>query len=303
MELANNNTVIPDLPGVQPGVSPGSFSVPLPIDVYHSIETYISHSGMCELLRSPAHYATYLKKDAGEDKVNFGSAVHCAVLEPEEFKKQYVVFDGRRSGKAYDEFKAANPGATILSMDEHRRIQGILNAMHQFSEFPLMDAIRIGESEKSIFWINKETGAPCRIRTDSLNPYSTFDVKTIDDARPEKVQAQIMRMDYDLQAYMYTDGVASYTGDYRPFNFAFVEDKEPHGIWLYTAGASLLASGREKFLRGAKAFMEFHKANLAQCYTKAFSVIEAPQWRRRELAQLAGGETVVPAGQEDACYL
>ena len=283
---------VPDFPGVIRGTAEGSFSLPISNFDYHNIPSHISHSGMRELLRSLSHYATYIQeKDSAESKVNFGSAAHSYVLEPEEFKKQYVVFDGRRQGKIFAEFKAANPGAQILNLDEMARIVGIGTSLKTFRDFPLPDAIRIGESEKSIFWVNEETGVPCRVRLDSLNPFAIFDLKTIDDARPEKVIKQIMQMDYDLQAYMYGDGVHAFTGKRLPFNFLFAEDKAPHGIWLYAAGSTLLASGREKFLRGAEAFKKFRAAGqltFPQVYPGAFSVIEAPQWRRRELAQLEG---------------
>lgn len=295
--------LLSSFPGATPGKSDECVSVDLPIDTYHSMYAFISHTGMKELLRSPAHYHAYLGKGGDRGVTpNFGSAAHMAVLEPEAYARSYVVFEGRRAGKAFDEFRDAHIDKQILNRDEADRIEGILRSLREFSDFPVMDAFGIGESEKSIFWRCKETGACCRIRTDSLNPFAIFDLKTIDDARPTTVLQQIMRSDYDLQAYLYTSGVREFTGESLPFNFVFVEDKSPHGVWLYTAGASLLASGREKFLRGAKAFTDIERANLLQSYSPAFSIIEAPAWRRRELAQLMPG-TVVDPTPADSCYL
>lgn len=289
---------------VIPGASVDSYSMEMPIEAYHSVRTHISHSGMRELLRSPAHFAAYLA-GGGDRKAaapNFGSAVHCAVLEPNSFQERYTVFDGRRQGKAYDEFKAAHAGKEILNAEEFERINGIVEALEAFKDFPIMKAIRFSEVEKSIFWKCHETGVLCRVRNDALNPFAIFDLKSIDDARPDTVQRQVMRMDYDLQAYMYTAGVKEFTGEVRPFNFIFVEDQKPHGIWMYTAGSSLLASGREKFLRGARAFLEFGHADLSQCYQPAISIIEAPQWRKREIA-LAGSSDITNPSESDRQFL
>lgn len=276
---------------VTSGVSVDSYAMDMPIDAYHSVLTHISHTGMRELLRSPAHFAAYLSGKNSRKAVapNFGSAVHCAVLEPDKFQDRYIVFEGRRQGKSYDEFKAANVGKEILNADEFERINGIVAALESFKDFPIMKAIRFSEVEKSVFWKCSETGVKCRIRCDALNPFAIFDLKSIDDARPDTVLRQVMRMDYDLQAYMYTAGVKAFTGEVRPFSFIFVEEQNPHGVWMYTAGSSLLASGREKFLRGARAFLGFGNADLSQCYRPAVSIIEAPKWRKQEIAQSGSG--------------
>lgn len=287
---------------MRPGEAAGSFTAQLSNKEYHSIHTHISHSGMCELLRSDSHYATYLlQKGDDEDEFNLGSAAHTAVLEPDEYQKQYVLYNGRRAGKEWEEFKKANPGKIIFKEGERDRVEGIRKAIESFPDFPIMKAIRSGESEKSIFWVCKETGAPCRIRLDSINQFAIFDLKTIDDSRPFKVLHQVMRMDYDLQAYMYTAGTKAFTGKELPFNFVFIEDKPPHGVWLYTAGRTLLESGREKFLRGAKAFLRFNMAD-PKGYEGAFSVIEAPIWRQREI-MTAVDEPPAPVTEADLSYL
>lgn len=292
---------LPDWPGVRPGTAPGSFTARLTNPEYHSIGTYISHSGMRQLLRSDSHFANYLNSRGEDDGFNFGTAAHCAILEPEEFKKQYVLYEGRRAGKDWEAFKAANAGKVIFNQGERDRVLGVQKSLERFPDFPVMAAIRSGESEKSIFWVNEETGAPCRIRLDSINRFAIFDLKTIDDARPFNIASQIMRMDYDLQAYMYVDGVEAFTGTRLPFNFIFAEDKPPHAVWLYCAGQTLLESGREKFLRGAKAFMRFDVTN-PRGYEGAFSVIEAPFWRQKELIS-AGDKAPVQSNAQDDSYL
>ena len=60
----------------------------LPIQVYHSGEA-ISHSGIVQLLKSPEHYLQY-KTGSVEPTpaMEFGSAFHSFILEPEALFKR-----------------------------------------------------------------------------------------------------------------------------------------------------------------------------------------------------------------------
>lgn len=260
------------------GVAPGCFSVQIANAAYHRQLSYISHSTMVALLRSPAHLFAYLTKDRDESKPNLGTAAHCAVLEPAEFAQRYIVYSDRRQGKAWETFKADNADKVILSQAEMDSVSGMVEAIKSFDEFPLYKAIIGNEVEKSIFWTDEATGVGCRIRVDSLSPFVIFDLKSYTDSRPDAVARQIAAMDYDLQAYMYREGVRHFTGKTLPFIFAFVEDKKPHGVWLHTAGESVLANGRIKFQRGLRAFKALRESGNWHSYRNAMSVIELPRY-------------------------
>lgn len=260
---------------VSTGMSAGSFTGTLTNAAYHSLGDYISCSGMKALLRSPAHYQSYLE-DPDDDgvKPNLGTAGHCTILEPHSFDDRYAVYDGRRQGKVWDAYAALHGNKLILNRDEYDRVIGMRHAVMGFREFPLAEALSVGESEKSIFWTDRRTGVKCRMRADSLNPFACLDIKTIDDARPEKVWYQMLRMDYDLQAAMYVEGIRELTGKTVPFVFIFVEDKKPHGVWVYTAGQSIIEKGMEKFHRGLDAFKRLQETNDFHGYLGAVSTLE-----------------------------
>lgn len=62
--------------------------------------------------------------------MRLGTLVHLAVLEPERFAAEVVVFDGAtRRGKEWDAFLAANDGAQIVKADEKAHIQAIRDAV------------------------------------------------------------------------------------------------------------------------------------------------------------------------------
>jgi len=276
--------VVPNgIDNVSAGVSGGSFSGTLSNAAYHALGGHISCSGMKALLRSPAHYQAYLE-DPDDDgvKPNMGTAAHCAVLEPHSYDDRYTVYEKRRAGAPWETFKELHSGKLILNRAEADNVMGMYHAVMNFRDFPLAKALSLGESEKSIFWTDRETGVKCRLRADSLNPCAILDLKTIDDARPEKVLRQVVRMDYDLQAAMYTEGVREFTGKTLPFVFVFVEDKKPHGVWLYTAGQSVIDNGMRKFRRGLEAVKRLQDTDDWHGYLGAMTTLELPRY-----AQLA----------------
>ena len=95
----------------------------LPIQVYHASEA-ISHSGIVQLLKSPEHYLQYKTGSAEPTPaMEFGSAFHGFILEPEVFSKDYVLapkFDRRtKEGKEIAaKWDAENAGKISLSTEQ-----------------------------------------------------------------------------------------------------------------------------------------------------------------------------------------
>lgn len=265
------------------GETEGAYSAPLTNEKYHAVHTHISHTGMIELLRSPAHYRAYLQRGDEERKgVNIGAGAHAAILEPDRFDDQYIAYKGRRVGKAWEQFAQEHAGKVICSEREMDVMRNIQRAVREFRDYPLWAILRSSyvEIEKSIFWIDEETGAGCRIRHDVISDEAIFDIKTIDDARPERVSKMVAWMQYDLQAAMYSEGERVFSGKTKPFIFVFIEDKPPHGIWVYPAGSSVIRNGMIKFRRGVKDFAAVQQSGAYPCYQNAVSTLELPNYLR-----------------------
>ena len=288
------------------GASSKSFSCDMSNEDYHRQHDYISHSGMVHLLRSLAHFHAYrTQTPVAKTTPNMGTCTHTAILEPERFAKEFVVYSGRRAGKTWDAFAQKHSDSTILNEAEFARINGILTSLANFSEFPLQQILTEATREKSVFWTDEATGVQCRVRPDAYNAFAAYDLKTIDDARPDNVIRHVMRMDYDLQAAMYTEGLRALTGKVLPFNFIFVELDAPHGIWVYPAGPTLIESGMEKFRKGLVAFREYQESfsPLQQPYQNAITVLEAPAWRQRSLGYGSVQSKTISCDIDDMAYL
>ena len=263
---------------IEQGATPGCFHLDMSNADYHSLPESVSCSGLKHLLRSPAHYQTYLNSPF-DDKPNIGTALHCAVLEPEVFEKTYAFYSGDRRGKAFGAFVEENPGKIVLSEKEWITVQRMLKAIMTFDEYPLWEALRASRREMSVFWTDEETGVQCRVRFDAIcSPFAILDLKTTTDARPDQFIKQAVRLDYDLQAAMYTEAARRFTGELMEFNFIAVEEDEPNGIWLMPAGQSMLDNGWAKFRKALETYKRCTETGRWPNYTNARTTLEMPRY-------------------------
>ena len=93
-----------------------SMFIDMPADEYHSDPAVVGHSALVSLLHSPKHYYADLQRGRKvTPAMEFGTAFHTQVLEPERFAVEFVVkpkFDlrttvGKENSAAWD---AENPG-------------------------------------------------------------------------------------------------------------------------------------------------------------------------------------------------
>ena len=109
---------------------------------YHTNTSRISKSGLDLINRAPAHYyERYLNPAANPQKETpalvIGSAVHCAVLEPEEFGKRYAVgprVDRRtKAGKEeWEAFLQTSAGFIQLDSETATLCERIMEAVRNF---------------------------------------------------------------------------------------------------------------------------------------------------------------------------
>lgn len=261
----------------------GKFKVETPAwtnEEYHAYRDAVSTSTLKQLLRSAAHLKAYWEAPSKPTNARLiGNAVHAAVLEPNSFVSQYVVWDGDRRGKKYEEFEKANVGKSILKVSEKQDVVGMRDSVMAYEEYPIGELIRTGINETSIVWVDEETGVRCKVRPDNRNDYGIFDLKSTDDARPRAfIRLQCVPLDYDLQAYMYTEGVYQLTGKRLDFYFIAVEASAPYATWVHQASEAMLASGERKFRLALRKYVETVKVGKFPAYDHPCSVIEWPHY-------------------------
>lgn len=271
-------------PLLPPPFTPGVFD-DMPAEVYHATEA-LSQSGATKLLRSPAHYI--LERSTPKEPtaaMQFGSAVHCGVLEPNEFAARVVcapdINRRTKDGKAeWAAFIAESAGRIVLdadSFDAARRCVDAVNA-HPAARELLAGSRR----EVSVFWTDERYAVPCKARFDALNHGGIVDIKTTDDASSEAFALSIARWGYHRQAAHYSDGHTVTLGaEPAFFVFVAVERDPPHGVACYAMPYVGIMAGRREMANA--------KARYAHClacgewpgYPPTIDTIALPKWLLR----------------------
>lgn len=225
----------------------------LPIADYHAGEE-ISHSGIVKLLKSPEHYLQYkIGGDEPTPAMEFGSAFHAFILEPEVFASQYVLApkfdkrtkDGKEAAAKWDE---ENQGKTALAADQ----MDALTAMREsvFKHGGAAGMLVTGEAESSLYWTDEITGLKCRIRPDWLFDGGMADLKSCVSASKADFAKAVANLGYDIEAAFYVDGMKAVTGKSVDFFFIAVEKTAPYTTACYKASQEMIEIGRAKYRGG-----------------------------------------------------
>lgn len=230
-------------PPPDPGVYPGT-----------SFETYLSwraasNSVLAELLRSPAHARVKMEPEPEGDTPAriFGSAVHCAVLEPERFAREYATepditapayaeYKSPRSTKLYREECAdlEAQGVRILKAEDMEALEAIQRAVR---DHPSSGVILDGEgpAEASVVWTDPETGVPVKIRPDWIaeDVGAVVDLKTCRDASPEAFQRDFFQYGYHRGAGLYLRGCQEAGFDVEHYTILAAEKSPPWATAVY----------------------------------------------------------------------
>lgn len=167
---------------------------------------YLSVSALKAFNRSPNHYIQYLtgKRKPGK-AMTFGSALHCAVLEPDEFDKRYAIapkLDKRTSAgkKAHAAFVDACGEREVLSHTEHERLVLVKDAVQRCDAAMLLlsQATKFEEVRTEVIG-----GVPFKGVADIVTPTCVVDLKTAQDGSPQGFQRSATNLHYHLQAAAY----------------------------------------------------------------------------------------------------
>ena len=211
----------------------------VPAEVYHSWDA-LSNSQLSRLRQSPAHLLDLLEGDKDEFTSTpaqvFGTAVHCIVLEPEEYYNRYAirpegVSGVTKEGKAFAAQSAAE-GKIVLSDEQHRWCMAVSRRVlenKRLAQWGQLDH----QTEVSFVWLRD--GYTCRARADLVIPslHIIADLKTTLTGSPEGFQRQIAKYHYHTQGAWYTEGMREITGEDWTFWLIAAEKRRPFLVSLY----------------------------------------------------------------------
>ena len=207
---------------------------------YQAIDA-INWTTLKHMRTSPAHYKWHLENPTPHTaSMELGTAVHCAILEPERFAREFVPYRKRRAGKDWDEFEAANVTRTILRGEDFDTALAIVAAVRRH---PVANhLLEVGEAEKVLVWTDDKTGLKCKGRADWVNGIGLVDLKTSFDITQWKFSATAARQGYHAQLAFYRRGLFA-TGIEVPTKLLAVETEPPFDVLVYSLSEDELWAG------------------------------------------------------------
>jgi exodeoxyribonuclease VIII len=191
---------------------------------------YLSYSALKAFAKSPNHYLQYVQREFQEtNAMKQGSALHCLVLEPEDYADRYIVapeIDRRtKGGKAeYAAFLEAAGDKTVLTADQAETVYKMADAIssHRKATYVL----------KSLMYEMPVAGHIDGIEfkgiVDAIDGEKVVDLKTTADASPEGFKKAASNFDYHLQAAIYR----RITGR-EQYYWVVVETAAPYNVAVY----------------------------------------------------------------------
>jgi len=259
-----------------------------PIDVYHADKSAISKTGLDQINQSPfIYYSRSLDPSRPDERQKVGqlegNLAHCAVLEPDEFSKRYIVGpDVIRSTKIWKDFEAENVDRVCIKPDQYEAAMRQADSIRGLPD--IREYLGNGRAEVSARWIDPETGVRCRCRPDWVSPCGSktdrlLDVKTYSDASPEEFKRQIARKAYHIQDAFYSDGYAFASGrDVVEFIFIAVETEWPFAAAAYRLNTDSREEGFNEYRRLLDIYEECLRSNKWPGYTEQTVEIELPAY-------------------------
>lgn len=267
---------------MKPGYYPS-----IPVDEYHA-GPGVSKSILDLVHTAPALVQWSRNAPRDEDEVaavDIGDAFHALILEPDRFKRDFVIapeFNRRtNAGKAaYAAFVEEAQARPVLNHDHLRQLRLMRESAlaHPYARLLLEDE---GDVEASIYWTDPETGLLCRCRPDkrlTRRPI-VLDVKTV--AGMDRFAASIEDYRYFVQDAFYSEGYERHFGE-PPAAFVFLvvstsRDAGRYPVRCFALTASDREEGRAEFRADLETYAECERRGV----WPGIESITRPRWAKR----------------------
>lgn len=232
-----------------------------------SEEVYRSASGLnksllCEFMRSPKHYLSAVKNPIKPTKsMQLGTVLHQLVLRPYEtpcFAVMKKVDRRKTADKEYAaNFEAENAGKIIIDAEDEVIVRSMRESLMKNARFAkIME--RTSHREFGIFADRKCSDGVVRLKG-MLDGYcerdgTVFDIKTTEDASPEKFRKYFRNFKYDIQQVQYTYLLTATKLGFSNFQFVAVENCEPFEVSFHTLSMEQYMRSFDKWKRSLDFF-------------------------------------------------
>ena len=239
---------------------------------------------------SPRKYAVNPGKDS--KPLALGRGIHSAVLEPDKFAEEYVVWGTRRAGKKWEEFVALNPGKEIINRTEFETIARCAESVRRH---PVAGAyLNEGVAEQAVFWTHEPTGLECKSLIDWNRDGLLLDLKSARDVSKRGFGNSASSYDYFAQLSFYAQALKSVDGRDRKVAIVAVETSSPFDVVAYTIADEWLELGRRRYESWLEKLAECIESDCWPGVSDSEVPLAPADWY---VNQFDEGEVVMPGGE------
>lgn len=217
---------------------------------YHSYTEYIGSSGLKKIFSSSVYHYLTSKKMEPTDSMRLGTAVHTALLEPDQFDEDVIVMPDlnlrTKAGREQRDLihSSINKGQVVITEAQLEVVRGI---ERNFKQDRLAQAICEGGVVEASHY-GEIQGIKIRCRPDVYQPDRGIiaDVKTCADNSPKAFKSAVYKLGYHLQAVFYCEALKQVTDrEFNPLDFRFiaVETKYPFSCEVYALDEREIEAG------------------------------------------------------------
>jgi exodeoxyribonuclease VIII len=207
-------------------------------------ERPLSYSSIKEFAKSPRHFMNYRNKPKETTPaLIYGQALHCMLLEPQEFDKQFAVspkFDLRttigKEGQA--KFVAESEGKTVIDDKLHNELFNLTQYISTSPEFEIL----MNGAQKEVEERTEIYGLPFVTIKDIVKADNVIDIKSVQSGQIDTLNKDFFNYQYHIQA-------AIYTQEGQAFSFYVIEKSEPYYHGLVRVADDFIKYGRRELER------------------------------------------------------
>lgn len=252
-------------------------------------------------------YSSGQIKQAETPAMAIGTALHSYVLEPGNFKKEYVILDDLKKEELYNEAieqgskaksfskalssykdftkKTAANGQKVITEEDFLTVDGLGTAAFAVDELNEFLAHPELETEISIFdelLDHQGNNVLCKGRIDAIKPNALLDLKTTVNTSPQKLGKFITSNKSYVQAAFYLDlcRTVGLVDEHATFSWCFIQKELPHQATYYTAPERLIRKGRNEYKSWLGWIYEGRKTGNWPGHSKE---VQLPEWFEAEL--------------------
>jgi len=254
----------------------------MPEKLYHST-TPIGQSNLCKFKESAAHYKAAQSKVFKESAaMKLGTAIHCNILEPHLFAKNYAVMPKIIKSKksvAYKEW--ADMFAVGKIVIDETFFNKVFACTSSVMSSQFADYFVGGNSEQVGVCSHEETGFRQKIRIDKYHSKQKVIVDLKTTGKPVASQQYVNSMadfNYHVQAAYYSDVAQQIDGDEHEYLIVAVETEPPFPVIMYMPSDETIMQGRKNYRKYLTELAECSETGIFPGYKDTIREFNLPKW-------------------------